>query len=213
MSKQNSTDDLIASLAEDLEPVKPIANPLYCIVPWIVLTILYTAFIVYSLGLRFDVHEKLQSPEFLFEMINVFVMGAVAAWCSVLLRYPDVRGTKWLLSVPVTLCLSLAVWHLCIVYSKGFQVPNLTLHHCVKDAGLIGGFPILIMLIVVRRGKTTFPRWMAFMNVLAVGAVGWIGLRLSCMSDDIGHTFLYHFFPFVIGGLLISALAKRLYSW
>lgn len=213
MSDKKDTNTLIDDLAGDLQPVKTVLNPFVYISPWIVLAIAYLAGVVHFLGVRMDFKNKIHEPAFMFEFGLAGLIAVFAAYAAGWLAIPDMRDKKWLLTVPTTMFGVFMFWIICEIIGEGFLVLEVSWHHCFSDALLMAFVPIMTLSLLVRKGATTRPGWMAFMSVLSVSAMGWITLRITCMADDIGHTMLFHFLPFVLVAAVIGTLARRLYRW
>lgn len=212
MSK--NTDALINGLTEELKPMKCMGHPCMRILPWILGAVAYMAGVAYLLELRGDVHAIAYDTVFLFEvalMAAVFVSASLtAAWMCI----PDMQGKKWMIAVPVTLSGVFLLWTGLRTFTEGETIPHINwMHHCFTDAMLMGFVPAIAMVFITRRGATTRPYLMALMNVLAVTGLAYIGMRFSCGADSVGHVFIYHVFPFVVGGTLLGMLGRKIYKW
>ena len=73
--------------------------------------------------------------------------------------------------------------------------------------------PAVFMFLMVARGFTAHPVLMAVMNGLGIAAVGYLALRFTCTSEDLGHTLYTHLLPFIVVGSVFGLLARRLYRW
>ena len=211
--EQDNLNSLIDDLAEDLEPVKGVMNPLALITPWIIVVVAYIVGVVHFLGIRMDWREKMAEAPFLFEMGMAGLIAVSAAYVAGWLAIPDMREKKWLLAIPVTLFGAFLFWVGCLAFVNGLSPAEFSWHSCFSDALLMAFVPIASLSLLVRRGATTKPLWLAFMSILSVGAIGWMSLRLTCPADDITHTLLFHFMPFVLLAAVMGALARRLYRW
>ncbi len=207
------SDSLIESLTDELAPVRRLAHPFLRAAPWIALALAYISGVVYFLGLRPDMAGKLADPFFLFETAIMASVALSAALASSWLCVPDARGQKWMTSVPVTLIAVFIGWTALRSVTEDFSLPSLHWDHCFQDAMLMGFVPGVAMIFLSVRGATTHPFLMALMNGLAVGALGYVGLRFTCMLDTVGHSCIYHLFPFVISGALLGAAARRIFRW
>ena len=91
--------------------------------------------------------------------------------------------------------------------------PVLQWHACYLEALIFGIAPAISMMILSVKGKTTHPYIIACMNTLAISSIGYIGLRLVCAAENIGHLSVYHVMPYLIFGFIISLIAQRIYRW
>ncbi len=67
--------------------------------------------------------------------------------------------------------------------------------------------------MTARKDATVHPVLLVAMIPLAAGSLGYICLRLSCMMDTAGHNLVYHMGLFLILGMLLRVIARRLYRW
>ncbi|MEM7651234.1 MAG: NrsF family protein, partial [Pseudomonadota bacterium] len=110
MSDKN-LDSFIEGLADDLQPVTPLAHPLQRMAPLIIVCILYVAAMIAMIGPRDDFMPKMMLEfDYLFEILlslSIFISSAVAlGWMSI----PDMRGQTWIKAVPVTLAGVFVSW-------------------------------------------------------------------------------------------------------
>ena len=74
--------------------------------------------------------------------------------------------------------------------------------------------PFLALIYLSAKGHTTQPYWSMTMNVMAVSALGWIGLRLTCsMYDSMTYGFIHYLLPFAILGAAVGFFARKLFKW
>lgn len=204
---------LIDDLGNGLEPVRPLRHPALRALPVFILAMAWIAGSVLYIGVRHDISTSMADGAYLFELVlslGVAVTSMVAvAWLAV----PDMRGQGWIITLPLTLAIVLFTWILTRIYSEGLHIPHIEWSHCAGDGILMGFVPAAALVFLARRGATVRPYLEALMSILAVAAIGWVALRITCAADDIGHCFLYHFMTFVVAGAVMGALARRLYRW
>ncbi|MCB1530230.1 MAG: DUF1109 family protein [Rhodospirillales bacterium] len=213
MTSEKRLEDLIDGLSGDLNPVRPLAHPLWRAGVCFVLTAAYLAATVYGLHPRMDWMDKFHELNFLFEMSLAGAVWISALLCAGWLCVPDMRGQEWMKAVPVTLTGIFVLWSVLRGVMDGVSIFPLHWDHCFENGFLMGMVPLALVAFFSRGGTTTHPYWLALMNTLAVGSAGWMGLRLTCSMDDVGHGFLYHFVPFLVLGSLIGVFARRLFRW
>ncbi len=211
MSK--NVENLIDHLSAELKPVPVLAHPLRRTLPWVLMAAVYVAGVLSFLGLRPDLAEKLTQGSYLFEISVMGFISLSAVLCSSWLCVPDMRGNKWLPAIPLAGLAVFLVWTVVMGVLEGVHMPPPHWDHCFESGILMGFIPMVAMVFLARKGATTRPVTMSLMNTLSVGALGYVGLRLVCPTDTIGHAFFYHLFPFVILGLVAGLAARRLYRW
>lgn len=214
MSSENQNiDSLISSLSDELTEVKVLAHPLHRAMPWIVFAVLYISFAMAVVGVRGDIFVKIQEPLFIFELLMIFAMSLSAALCSLWMCVPDMRGQKWMIAVPITLFLVFLSHFGLKLALDSYAMPSLHFHNCHKEALIFGAIPAIAILFLSMRGNTVQPVLLSFMNILAVGGLGYIALRISCASDNIGHLCLFHLLPYIAMGIIITLIGRKLYRW
>lgn len=212
-NKETNIDDLIGGLCEDLSPIKRLWCPYRLFALWSVVTLLYFCIVIFVIGLRHDLMEQLSNSTFIFEAIIALSFAFSAALTASWLTIPDMRGKAWFKAVPMTLFGVFVIWNGIKGVIDGIDMPHFEWTHCVSYGLFMEAFPLAFIIFLAFFGKTTRPYWMMFMNIISVAGIAWLGLRLTCPMDDMGHAFLYHFLPVtVIGGLLI-AFARRIFKW
>jgi hypothetical protein len=151
---------------------------------------------------------------FLFETSLAFVMLVTASLASSWLSFPDCIQRTWMKIVATTVFGVFVLW--IIVRSIEEQMGLMaTLHigHCAHEGMLMEAIPIIALVIITMKGHTTQPYWSMFMNILAVSSLGWIGLRLTCSMDEMGHSFINHLLPFAVIGAGLGFFASKLFKW
>lgn len=212
MSKVD-TNTLIKNLTDDLQETKRMISPFKTALGYILFTLGYVTFCLSFLKLRSDWLSQLQNPYFL---IDVFLMSLISlsslialAW----LRIPGMQTKRLLIPFPFIFSGLFVGWSFFKAFTLNAPSFSLFMNHCLPDGFFLGFIPILLLLFFTRKGFTTAPFETALMSALGVGGFGYIGLRLSCAMDTIGHGTLYHLIPFIVFGVFISLFARKLFQW
>ncbi len=211
--KTQKTDDLINSLSNDLSDIKLMAHPMKRVVPWFIIAIIYLGGVVSVFDVRSDSAVFFTNANSLFELTLVACMSASAAVCAAWLCIPDMRGQKWMIGVPTCLFVMLALWLGLKVAYEPHNFSGFNFHKCITEGIIFGLIPAIFLILLTVKGKTTRPVWLAFMNAASIGGVGYIGLRITCASNDVGHVLSYHVLPYIVFGVIISLIARRIYRW
>ena len=211
--KKRCTETLINSLCGELDCVKVMKHPIHRVLPWAALALAYVIMSVLIFGFRYDFNTKILDSSYVFEIILVFFMSMSSAFCAIWLCIPDMRGQKWMIAVPFTLLLSFSALIGIESLLRTFDIPEIKLHICYIEAGVFGVIPAIAIFFLSVTGKTTHPYLLAFMNALAVGGLGYIGLRLTCSNDDMGHAFFYHILPYLVFGVIVALAGRKIYKW
>jgi hypothetical protein len=204
---------LIDSLCVELCEVKIMPHPLKRVIPWIIIACAYVLASVYFMGLRSDIASQMIRPIYVFELFLISAVAISAAFCAIWLCVPDMRGQRWMLAVPTSLFASFLIWTGLRAGLEHFNVPHVQWHICYLEAIIFGALPAVAIFVLSMRGKTTHPYLLSLMNTLAVGGFGYLGLRLTCASEDIAHICIFHIAPYALFGLFASLFGRRIYRW
>ena len=207
------TNDLINNLTDELEPVKLLKSPIQRTIPWVAFAVLYTVFAIAVLGIRGDFSNKIHDAHYIFELSLVLLMSISAAACSIWMCIPDMRGQNWLLSTSLTLFAVVVAWITSQAFMDIDHMPHMQWSHCFEEAAVFGLLPAVTIVFLSMKGKTTHPNLMVLMNAIAVGGLGYIGLRITCASDDIAHICMFHILPYILIGGIIGAIGRKIYRW
>lgn len=214
MTEQNNIDDLIGKLSEELEPVKPMPHPLIQAIPYIVVSFAYMAVVVFYLGIRGDVIEKLGDVAFMVEIFMMSFLAISSMITAIYLTVPDMRGEKWILAIPFTLLASFFGMVIIKAVSEGVDMPNVhKMDHCMGEGGYMTIIPLAVLLFLTKRGATTRPYLSALMTIFAVAGLGYVGLRFTCSMDTIGHAVISHMIPYIVIGSILGIAARKIYKW
>jgi hypothetical protein len=180
------TEDLIERLARDGGPVRPLEPPLRRALTWLAVALGFAAAMVWAIGPRPDLAERLGEARFLFEQGAALATAVAAAVAALALTLPDasrlwrllpvIPGAAWL----VTLGLGcLRDWA-----RMGPDGLRLTPDpECFFYISLIGSLPLLVLVLMLRRGAPLRPSWSLGLAALAAATIGNFALRLFHMQD------------------------------
>ncbi len=212
MTKSNNINDLIGQLSEELEPMKK-RCPYRNIAAWIILSLVYIGGVIAYYGPKMDLIESLTTSTFLFEMLLVLGILGFSAMASSFLSFPDERQMGWIRNVAVTLFGVLLLWIFANIVEEGGDFSVFFLGSCYKGV-FVEAIPFVALIILTMRGHSTRPYWLMTMNVLAVSALGWIGLRITCaMYESMIYSFLHYLLPFAILGAAFGFFARKIFKW
>lgn len=219
MSKQDNfqskTDELINRLLND-EVTQPqrVFHPMRNIIPWIALIVLYLGINIFYHGVRHDLNDQMMKTDFIFDMglaLSIFFSGAIASsWLSL----PDEGQKGWIKTIPTTLFAVLLFWIITRSIEEGTNpFKHLNIGHCATDGIIMNIIPIAFLIYITMRGFTTKPYWSMAVNVIAVTALGWVGLKLVCSMDVMDHVIINHFLPFAFFAAILALFTRRLFKW
>ncbi|MCC5984273.1 MAG: DUF1109 family protein [Rhodobacteraceae bacterium] len=183
---QGATDALIARLAREARPLRPLAHPLRRALGWAVLALAFAAAMVWAIGPRPDLAERLGDARFLFEQGAALATGLAAAVAALALTIPGAPPLWRLLPVvPGALWLgTLSLGCLRDWWALGPEGLRLTPDPaCFLYIALIGSLPGLVLYLMLRRGVPLAPRLTLALAALAAAGLGNFGLRFFHMQD------------------------------
>ncbi len=209
----SNSEELISSLSSDLKKVDAMPHPLKRAITILLIAATYMAVAVFALGMRSDIEVKIHDNIFVFEMAYIFITALSAAICSSWLCVPDVRGAKWILATPIVLLSFGVMWSFIHFDIDIHKITHIEMHHCHIKSIIFGTVPIFAILFFSVKGRTTHPYMMALMNIIFVGTLGYIALRVACSSDNAEHICYIHVMPYLLLGIAMAALGKHIYRW
>lgn len=213
-TKKDTLDHLVDDLCENLGQAKPLFCPFKAMALWIFASAAYCAIVVtFITGIRPDLYDKPQDAAYIFELTLGALMGLSALCASQVLRTPGEEHRRIIHATPVIILGVFLLWSVIRLYAEGFSPLGMHFKDCLLEGLMMGIVPAAVLVFFSRKGATTAPYLMGFMNSLAVASFGYVALRLSCDMDHVENASLYHFLPFIVGGAAIGLIARRLYKW
>ena len=213
MSKDiKKTDELINQLCSELEPTSP-RCPYRRISGWLLFAAAYITCVILYFGLKVDIQEHMTNAAFIFEMVMAFAILVSSALASSWLSFPDCIQRDWMKIISITLFGSFMVWVFANGIEEGMELMHFRIPSCSKSI-IIESIPFVALIYLSAKGNTTQPYWSMAMNVMAVSALGWIGLRLTCsMYDSMTYGFVNYLLPFAVIGAGVGFFARKLFKW
>ncbi len=210
----NHTQKTIDDLCCGLKPCKRLGNPLWRSLLWMVIAISYVSAVALMLGVQPNTWERLHQHHFVFEILLSFATGITASIATFFLSVPDCRGKDWFYSIPGTLFGVHMIWMFVRFAMEDVGIfPANWFGHCWMDCILMAGVPSAVVLLLIRKGATVRPRLLAFNAVLAIASFSWIGMRFICPFETVGKAYFVNFLPFLMSGIVLAFVAKRLFRW
>ena len=180
------TEHLIDQLAREAGPVRPLAPPLRRVPGWMAVALGFALAMVWAIGPRPDLAERLIEARFLFEQGAALATAVAAAVAALALTMPDasrlwrylpvIPGAAWLATLGIGCARDWA--------QMGPDGLRLTPDpECFGYIALIGSLPLLVLVLMLRRGAPLRPSWTLGLAALAAAAIGNFALRLFHMQD------------------------------
>lgn len=210
----NDINKTINQLCDGLKPVKPCC-PTRNSLLWILLVVCYTSAVALTIGFRENLAESMGREDYVFEIMLAFAIAITASLVTFWISIPGCDKRKKYIPVPLTLLAVQFVWMLERLYFEGIgDIRENWLSHCWMNTALHTTLPALAVILLVRRsGACVMPQWMATFALISVTEFGWIGMRLVCPRDNVGEAYLLNFLPYVVLGVVVGFVAKKLFRW
>lgn len=209
------TNPLIAQLAGELEPVRPLrmAHGLALVGVATVLTIAAVALLP---GLWSGPLNGQAAAIFFVANGLIALVGLASARTVVRMAAPRVGarqdGSRWLLTalaiLPVTALLLAALDGTFAGYDHAADGL-----HCFLSATASGVAVAVALVIWLRRGAPVAPNAAGFYTGVAAGALGSFAYGLSCSLDTIGHLGIWHVAPVAVCAALGRLAIPPLIRW
>lgn len=180
------TEDLIRTLAKNAMPVKRLPHPAWRTVMWMMISLSYVAAVLWLVGVRPDLSEKLSDQRYLIEVgaaLLTSMMAAAAAFCAGCPGRP-----LWERFAPFPF---MAVWLTSLgegCWRQWLQSGPDGLHlqvdlTCFQSITAVGIVPAIVILVMIRRGAPIAPMSTTGLAVLASTALGAAALRIFHTQD------------------------------
>jgi hypothetical protein len=210
------TETLIRSLAEKVEPVRPLRSPWRRTAAWAAIAAIYLVVLVAVMSPRSDLSARMQEPGFLFEQTAALLTGlaaAVAAFASVV---PGARRRMALLPlVPLLLWLGTVTVGAAQEYSLagGGALAWRADWACVATVLVGASVPAAAMARMLRRGVPLSPRLSAALGGLAAAGFGNLGVCLFHPHSSNLIVLFWHCGTVLVLAALAGTMGARLLRW
>jgi hypothetical protein len=200
-----STENLIRSLAHNSQPVRPLRRPWIRATGWLALSAIYIAIVLLFMN-GHGLPTKWNDPRFILEQVSALAVGigaAVAAFATIVPGY----NRNFL---PILLIL-LVVWlgtvgEGCIQSFVKLGPGAVSLNHdlaCFPFIVFLSTVPAILMALMLRHGAPLTPHLTSALGALAAAGLANFSLRLFHPEDVTLMLLFWH-----IGGIfLLSAVA------
>jgi hypothetical protein len=210
------TDQLIASLAEDARPVRPLPRPGIRTGTWFALAIPYVALMVYVMSPRGDLVAKMSDSHFVVEQLAALTTGitaALAAFATVVPGY-----SRRIIIAPMV---PLAVWlgtlgEGCVADWLRWGPDGLSLQPdwlCLPAIALVGAVPAIVMVAMLRRGAPLAPHTTIALGALAAAGLGNFGLRLFHPQDASVMVLVWQFGTVFVLSVCAGCTGRFILDW
>ena len=217
--KRKNTDQMIDSLTDGLQSVRPVLPPLKRTLLWsaVLLTVMIaTAYLLK--GFRADITVKLASTEFVGENLVLVLIGILSLFAGFRLSVPDIRYGKAPFAIiggiiAIGLAVNLFLFLTVDAHSIHTEVEQHGMfYHCITNLLSLIFAPAVAVYVLARKSAPVMPLWTGYAVLVGVLALGAAVMRHVCAVDSAAHLLIWHFLPALgisLCGILLGALLLR----
>lgn len=210
------TDNLIAALTKELEPVRPLrfAGGMAWLLGGVLLTV---AIALTYYGPRPDLGTGLLAPMSSIAAGIWLILGVACAAAAIAMGNPHVgrrqSGWPWAAAMAGVLPLT-AVWAWLADGDAANRAPIGPLDlHCTVPSMLLGLLTAAVLVSRLRRAAPTSPERAGLLVGIASGSIGVFAYSLHCAVDSIAHIGLGHALPVLICAVMGRLCSPYLLRW
>ncbi|MGH7122182.1 MAG: NrsF family protein [Acetobacteraceae bacterium] len=205
------TDRLIAELARDLQPVRPLAPPGRRLLYWLLVSIPPAALLAWAFGFRPDLGQRFADPRFALEIAATFATALAAGYAAFCAGLPDQPAWKlWLPLAPLALWLATlgeqCVGVLIRMGPAGLRITPDAM--CVPAIAVGGLVPAVAIVTMLRRGGRFRSTHACFCAALAAASLGAAALRFYHPVDAAVMVIVWQFGAVALLSLLAGGAAR-----
>jgi hypothetical protein len=212
----SSTEDLIRRLADSSPPVRRLRPPWIRALIWLAVAGGYVALVVLLHPYRPTITMAMMSGGLVIEWFAALVTGLTAAWAAFASTVPGYdRRVLWLPVLPA-LVWAATLGTGCVSDWLRFGMDGLAVRpdwDCLPPGILIGSVPLLVILLMLRRGAPLRPHVSVALAGLAVAGIGNAGLRLFHPGDASIMILTWHVGIALVLTALAGVLGRTVLSW
>ena len=204
------TEDLIARLAADAQPIRRLYSPAMRTLIWLAMALPYAATVVLLHG---EVPVAATSTRFLLEQAATFATALAGAFAAFAASVPGYNRRVLLLPLPPVALWLATVGYGCVTDWLQYGAEGLAIRpdwECLPPAVLIGILPAAALVYLLRRGASLQPHLTLAFAGLATAALANLGLQFSHARDASIMVLFWHLGGAAVLALLGSALGTRL---
>jgi hypothetical protein len=199
-----SHETLIAQLARDVTPVRPLPAPRVRAARWMAVATAAVVVGVVVRGVRGNWAVAVGDPWFLLTTVLILATGVTAAGVAMALAVPGAVASRWIKWTPVVL---VAAWGSVVLFevmASGSSVLDDRIGtSCMwKTYGIAVG-PAATLVWLAQRAAPLDWRWTGSLAALAALSFGVLGTELICPITRHAHLFTWHFLP--VAGMSVAS--------
>jgi len=205
-----STENLIADLVRDFQPVIRASRPGVLFAKWSAVSLLYVAIGTLFIGTRNDLAEMWSELDSIVHTLLVLSVAVLAATIAFKASIPD-RAQRFLI---MSLFVALTAWFAWIVIAVVTAGEPHAGHgwKCVRNIVVIA-LPLgALMYSMISRAAPLRTGTVGWLAALSAAAAADFATRFICRNDHAVHSLIWHFLPVLAlscAGVLLGRVAFR----
>jgi hypothetical protein len=205
------TEELIADLAAQVTPVRPLPPPGVRALIWIAAAVVVAGAAVAFFGARADIAVRLTQPDYLVPALLGLTASIFAVVATLVLAIPGAERTPVLRQAALG---AFVIWAAAMgwaVVAHGRGLPITSDPHwpiCFSRVVLIMAAPCVTLFAMARRATPLRLGWTAGFAAVAAASMAAVAVQIICPVDDAGHAFLGHFVP-VLAIVALGIASRR----
>jgi hypothetical protein len=204
------SEDLVRSLANELEPVRRLSSVEWRTAVWIAVAVCCAALGTWALGPRADLSAKLRDPVYLGESALLFLIFVLSARSAFHLSVPGAERSTQARALPIA---GLLVWAgLLAVNHPAEAMAAPAGWSCVLKMICVVLTPSLAVLYMLRKGAPLSPGWTGWFGLLSAGSLALLGTRILCSKDGLQHVLFWHLAPLLLATFVGIHLGRWLFN-
>ena len=194
-----SHERLIATLASEATPVKPLPAPHIRMARWILLAIIAIGVAIAWRGLRSNIASALSDSTFIVTNLLILLVAISSAWLAMTMAVPGALRSALAKWIPIA---GLGAWAAILIQqiattgdiTSALMTEQVVAGCMFKTYGIAIG-PALAIILLAQRAAPLDWRWTAGLASLSALAFGVLGTELICPITSYAHLFNWHFLP------------------
>ena len=208
------TEDLIKSLAQEMQAVNKTRSPLYIFTHWLFSSTLYILALVAFSGMRSDFFAKLSNSVFLSEIASLLLIIATSSYACALLAFPDMYQKKRVLLLPslASLAFIISIVGAYLMDNPSAPRPPHAIE-CLVCITLYSLLPAAFIFWSIRKYASTHYYKAGILAVITAFSIGALALRIAEPTDSILHVIQWHYLPMIIMACVGAFFGKVFLKW
>lgn len=210
------THPFVRRLITNVAPVRPLRPPWIRAATWCAVSLPVISVIVLVISRSAESSWAHVDRRIVLEQLAALATGVTAAAAAFATTVPGYR--RWIALLPLV---PLAVWlgdlgQWCIqdgLVSGSSQWSFIAHWGCLPDTILVGAFPAVTIVMMLRRGAPLTPRLTMVLAAVAAGGLGNFGVRFVHAADASVVVLAWHFSAVFVLSVLSASAGRSLFNW